>query len=482
MTGIQREFMALHCVGYGLFLLGYCSTVPVLTFVSHVADGWAEMLLVQFSFFAATALGCLFVRRGARGHARPRPVAAHTASSVAICAAFALCALLASPSGPLAIPVALTWLLGLGASYPLVTWFRGLCDIYARCGRRTCIATLAGSGLVAAGADLLATPLRASVWGLAGFLVAAELACTCCRLRVEVLRTRDAAQPKAPEAHRGAYRLTPYSFSVLASLGVTVGLTGGCIVLLFAQDLPSVVGHAVSPGPAVAFAGIAALALCVPEARLPRFGLVARLLISVTGFALALLPLLVEEAPQTTFLLFKVVFSLQGIVMMLFSIEVACENGLSVLDVMPVNYAFYALAACLGALGFWAFQSQAPGHAAWDLVAALGVLATVMVIPMLPATSSSAATFALEELPENESDRQRMDRTRNDLASTLGLTARESEVLGLLMEGRSRAEIAARLGLSGWTVKDYMSSIYQKAQVHSYQELIARVQQETSRS
>ena len=46
-----------------------------------------------------------------------------------------------------------------------------------------------------------------------------------------------------------------------------------------------------------------------------------------------------------------------------------------------------------------------------------------------------------------------------------GLTARESEVLALLGDGRSNAEIARELGLSLKTVQNHVSNVLAKLQV-----------------
>jgi DNA-binding NarL/FixJ family response regulator len=46
-----------------------------------------------------------------------------------------------------------------------------------------------------------------------------------------------------------------------------------------------------------------------------------------------------------------------------------------------------------------------------------------------------------------------------------GLTAREHEVLNLVAEGRSNPEIAARLDISGKTVRNHVSNIFTKLQV-----------------
>jgi two-component system nitrate/nitrite response regulator NarL len=47
------------------------------------------------------------------------------------------------------------------------------------------------------------------------------------------------------------------------------------------------------------------------------------------------------------------------------------------------------------------------------------------------------------------------------------LTAREKEVLGLLVEGTNSARIASQLGISSNTVRTHVQSILTKLQVHS---------------
>jgi DNA-binding NarL/FixJ family response regulator len=55
---------------------------------------------------------------------------------------------------------------------------------------------------------------------------------------------------------------------------------------------------------------------------------------------------------------------------------------------------------------------------------------------------------------------------------TLRLTRREREILELLMEGSTNKEIASRLGVSSQTVKNQLSTLYQKAGVGSRLELV----------
>ncbi len=56
------------------------------------------------------------------------------------------------------------------------------------------------------------------------------------------------------------------------------------------------------------------------------------------------------------------------------------------------------------------------------------------------------------------------------------LTARETEILPFLAQGRSRKVIAEKLVLSENTIKTYISNVYSKLGVHTQQELIDLVQ------
>lgn len=62
------------------------------------------------------------------------------------------------------------------------------------------------------------------------------------------------------------------------------------------------------------------------------------------------------------------------------------------------------------------------------------------------------------------------------VAAERGLSPRESEVLLLLAQGRSRTFIQSELFLSDGTVKTHIRHIYQKLDVHSKQELISLIQ------
>ena len=63
--------------------------------------------------------------------------------------------------------------------------------------------------------------------------------------------------------------------------------------------------------------------------------------------------------------------------------------------------------------------------------------------------------------------------TESELAAQYDLTARETEIMGLIAQRKSRAEIEQELFLSQNTVKTHVRHLYAKLGVHSKTDVIA---------
>ena len=81
-----------------------------------------------------------------------------------------------------------------------------------------------------------------------------------------------------------------------------------------------------------------------------------------------------------------------------------------------------------------------------------------------------------ERTPETVASVATIAQRVGGFSSEHGLTAREEEVLGHLLRGKSTAAIAADIFLSKNTVRTHVSHIYQKAGVHGRDELVELVE------
>ncbi len=102
-------------------------------------------------------------------------------------------------------------------------------------------------------------------------------------------------------------------------------------------------------------------------------------------------------------------------------------------------------------------ELHVPVAGGWARVRATALVGTAdadaaIVVDVEPASGGAAARLALE---------------------ALGLTRREREIVTLVLEGRSTAELAARLHVSPYTVQDHLKAVFRKAGVSSRRELVA---------
>ena len=295
------------------------------------------------------------------------------------------------------------------------------------------------------------------------------------------------AQQPAPSLRAvwDAYGVTSLSF---ASLGLVAGLSRLVSLSNGANNLVVMLGSPLF----TLVAGIVLLALWHLRGRI----------VTPTGFYQAAFPF-----AATGF----VVFSLTGLG---FATAFACfanfffEFMLVVIAIHTVNpegslgarrLPSYCLAlglalvfACLGTVtslltrDLWV--GSLPGFAL-SIVVCIYVLSMALVLQMRgsrppagdahPAAPDATPAQAVHEVPTDPASRieSAIAGWAARMADAHGLTAREQEILVLVVRGSDTPSIAAALGLSDNTVRTHKKSLYRKLDVHSKQELLAMMQQ-----
>jgi DNA-binding CsgD family transcriptional regulator len=122
----------------------------------------------------------------------------------------------------------------------------------------------------------------------------------------------------------------------------------------------------------------------------------------------------------------------------------------------------------LVALAAHARRSAREGSAQPDVVAVPSALGWITLHASLPdGAAEGRVAIVLERAGSRHATALRLE--------THGVTEREREVAVLLARGLTNPEIAATLVLSPYTVQDHIKSLFEKTDVSSRQELVARV-------
>ncbi len=465
--------MVLLCVGYACYgACGYGGAVSS-ALATSLGTGLYGIQFARMLLIAATGVGCVTARAlEARGVSLMRvPVACACYGFMATCIVLGF-VLSSSPEAA----CLLSFMMGLASSVPLLLWFEGFLVAYKAGGPSRCLVAIAVASLLGRATGfcsgvLAGLPLLALLTTVGGLLIAAV--CQVLVMRIAPRVQGGTGSGDLPPA--GTYRLSVYMFALVASFGITSGLSIGVVHYGSAESGGAFLGAVLPWASIVACCVVVAYALVARGRFGLHFGQFIRLSLVVAGMVFAFAPLMAAGSLTGLLMLCQGVGIVQGIAMTLLSIEICHEKRLRMVDVMSLNYIVYVVGYCVA----MEVPALLPGFGtdatAWNVVSAIAVAAIVMVIPALPSSSSTAATFALEKLPENESCEARSARACEDLASKYGLSARENEVFELLVQGMTRAQIAERLALSSWTVKEYIAGVYAKVGVHSAKELMILV-------
>lgn len=464
----QRQWVAcilLQCVGYGLYSACIYGGSLWSSCLGALIGDQGGVLDARMFLVAGTGVGCLAARSLDRRGLQAGPWVSWVAYGC-----MAICGVLVYGVAPAIEAVdLLAVVMGLAAAVPLVLWFDSFLTIYRSRGPAACLVVIAASSLLGRLLGFVSDAIASNGVLLAAFWLGGLAVSALCQVRLFATNSDQCNRDTLPPS--GTYRLTVYMVVLVASFGITAGLSGG-VSHYGTQTLTS---GTFSMGAVVTCLCVIAYALIAKRASALHFGQFIRLSLVVAGAGFAFAPLMSAGALPALLLIVQAVGIIQGMAMTLLSVEISFERRLRMVDVMPLNYIVYVVSTCAAMELPAVWGGLGSDMMAWSVVSGIAVLAVVLVIPALPASSSTAATFSLTELPENETYERRAARMRKDAAAKYGLSARETEVFELLVQGLTRGQIADRLALSSWTVKEYVASVYSKVGVHSAKELMIMV-------
>lgn len=435
--------------------------------------GWRTTVACQAAFLASTLLPALRIDMSADAWDARKGLMATV--SMAVSALGLLLVVLNATTMPLCIAGAL--ISGYASSGLRRLWYSQHMLIYERRGRLRCAQTAMASYLPAAFL-VMAFPLVAGSPMLVGvFQVSALAVSLACALCGQALRP--GGRPRGRFVGERPYVLSTYSAALLAVFGLTWGIACAEIARAswrqgHAHVLPWLVGAAL----VLAFAIVAvSTRRGSGSARRSSFGYRTRCVVALAGGVWVSAPLLSVVSPDVLLVMVIAVYMVQFMLMLMFSAEISSEGNIPLEQVAAKNCGVFYGCTVIGVIVYAVVGSLvAQGHLAYDVLALVAAVPALALMPLLPSRTSSASTFTMSELPEEESLDARLEVGRRALVEVCGLTDREAEVADLLIEGCTRAGIAERLRLSPWTVKTHTTSIYKKVGVHSNKELLRKLE------
>lgn len=151
------------------------------------------------------------------------------------------------------------------------------------------------------------------------------------------------------------------------------------------------------------------------------------------------------------------------------------RNGASALRLFGFAYGVHGVLVFFGGQACLALMAQGVSDAdlsAWfSIIAALVIAATIFILP----NDYDLAPISLYDGNAVSSSKAQGEISQEDaarsLAARFGLTARETEILELMLEGKSIDDIASELVIARETVKTHRRNLFLKCEVHREEEL-----------
>lgn len=363
-------------------------------------------------------------------------------------------------------------LLGASSAFPFLNIFKALASIRRNHGQSFCLILLACCSLVSSAVIPLGTivtngrmPTALTMECLTGLFLIGSAAIH--RRPVQQNARQNPSVTYRPS--RTVVAITSclgfvwaMSFSAAASCGFGEGrFNGGAWGIVMAGIIANI--------------AMIVLATRAREELFGRFGLLLRVVICAIGTMWGFVPLFCETHPMFVCFASAASYLLVNTIMILLILELAEQFCIDVQAVAARNFVPFIIAACIATIVFGIFSSPAFPNTPVMPTASACIAALFMSVPFLPSLMSHATDFAQEELPENEGLNSRISARKTALIASCQLSAREAQIMDMLVDGLTREKIARELSLSPHTVKNHVTSLYKKTGTHSSRELIAQL-------
>lgn len=473
---LPRAFVAVH-VGFGC-LFAVCPFSSLGTAALLLKDmGWHEILFVRMTYMVVGAVGLLLGEMTFRSAPTREVDSRRPVIAGGIVAGLANVLLFASgPSIPRwLVATAYGTATGMSLALEAEVWMRSFFSVRKMLGRQTFITALASSFLLTVVLTWAAD--HAGATGPRLLVVMEVLVALGCALFVPVARNPEVSEGPRRAANRefvssGSVQKVLLALGFLWGLGYSMPIDMG-YGTLSSQSFFRWVTTLLACG--ALLVGVMVLARAV-DIDTVHFGLILRWLIAFSGIAWAFEPLLIERATLAASILFILTFWVQLMGLLVLIAEVSLEANLPLRMVLERYLSLFVAGSCAGAVVFLLARTLSGDvFDSYDLIAALGVTVSLLVMPFMPSRGSNAYALTLESLPEDESATVRSERARQEFVERHAFTPREVQVFNLLLAGDSRDDIARRLAISPLTAKNHIHAVYNKVGVHSSRELMALV-------
>ena len=373
------------------------------------------------------------------------------------CAGTALTGLLLVPSGaPIGVVITASVVTALGGAILFCLW----AEVYSQMGSTQIVVYGAGSCLVAFGLYVLvSTMMHPYAVFATALLPMGSFACVASSF---VLVPREAAKSEA------ARYSVPWKIVVIMALaGLASGLAGS---VLLNPDGQGAVHRIWATG--VAGAVILGLALLRPEKFDARF--LAQACVPLALAACVLMPAAWSNAGFAVSFLVKLAYVWFTIFAIMLLANLAFRFGVPTLRMFAIARACSEEAIFLGVTmrGFLQSSGLSQDGTVLLISACAGVVAVCVCVLLWRSERAVNADWGAAGIEVASGERVMGPRERlivrcEQLAQMHALTARETEVLTLIAQRKTRSEIEQELFLSQNTVKTHVRHIYAKLGIHS---------------